>query len=145
MNISLQDIESAIRRNFLLAPEGESLLETEPDTDRHGEGNQSARLVFVGCAIERGFGAKEVCDYLNITGKDFYGKSVRYREMLRAGREKAARLRREGVVVRDMIDKHDGDRDMRICRKVMLVNNCLELLLHAKSLELRQSLPYYVD
>lgn len=144
MNITLHDIEDAIRRNFVLDPGATNLLETAPETERHGEGNQSAILVFVGCAMQRGFGAKEVCDYLSITGKDFYGKSVRYREMLQAGSTKAAKLRKEGMATRDMIDKHDSDRDLRLYRKTMLVNNCLNLLLQAKTLELRQSLPYYV-
>lgn len=142
MNVSLSDIESAIRRNFVLDSNPRLFLETQSTADRHDDG--IARMVFVGCALSRGYTREQICHFLNMSDKEFIGKSMRFKDMLRAGIEKREKIKIMKIPMHEVIDKHDTDRNLHLVRKVMLVNNCLNLMLQAKSLEFRRSLPNYV-
>src|SRR6185295_16876060 len=133
MNITLEDIEAAVRANFVLKREG-AKLETVYDWESNS--NQTARLVFVGIAIERGFHMDEICTFLEMNFKDFLSKCQRYRDYLHTGQAKIDEMRMMKMPLHRVLDKAGADAlDMRVCRKSILVNNYLRLKLQAKTLE----------
>lgn len=144
MTLSLNDIESAIRRNFVLDESGGKLLESNADWEANS--TQTARVIFVGIALEQGYHVDDVCAYLGISGKRCLRNAVRYRELIKAGKYKLAELKRGGMPLHLVLDKTEmaDSLDIRIYRKSILVNNCLGLMLKAKLFEFRQTLPYYV-
>jgi hypothetical protein len=143
MNVTLKDIENAVRRNFVLKPEGE-MLETVYDWESNS--SQTARLVFVGIAVERGYHMDEVCAFLEMSNYDFHSKTTRFRDYIISGRMKIADMKRKALPLHRVLDKPGADAlDMRVYRKAILVNNYLQLMLQTKVFELRRSLPNYVD
>lgn len=143
MNVSLHDIEDAVRRNFVLKIGGTKL---ESVYDWESNSSQTARIVFVGVALDRGFRSDEICDYLDMNFKDFLSKSQRYKIYLQSGEEKVMEMRSMHLPLHRTLDKEGADAlDMRVYRKTVLINNCLNLILQAKAFELLRTLPNYVD
>jgi hypothetical protein len=143
MNITLTDIEKAVRRNFVLKHDG-AKLETVYDWESNSR--ETARLVFVGIAIERGFHMDDICAFLDMNFKDFLSKCQRYKDYLHSGHEKVEEMKRMNVPLHRVLDKIGADAlDMRVWRKTILVNNYLRLVLQSKTLELLETLPNYVN
>lgn len=144
MNLTLQDIEIAIRRNFILKQDATMLLQTESDWEAYSD--QTARVVFVGVAADRGFSMDEVCEYLDISVKQYLNKVGKYKDWLRVGKGKVEVLKRKGKPLHLLLDKGSmaDSLDLRIYRKTMLVNNCLATILQQKSIEFRKTLPNYI-
>lgn len=143
MNISLNDIEAGIRCNFVMNDTPKKKLETNYDWESNSY--QTARLVFVGIAIERGFTMEEICSYLNMTYPDYLYKIGRFRSMLRNGKERMEAFKRKKRPLHLLFDRAGADElDLRVCRKVALINNYLTLRLQSKALEFRETLPNYV-
>jgi len=143
MNVTLQDIEHAIRLNFVLDRTGLEFLQTARDADKHDTG--TARMVFIACAKERGYTMQDICTYAGIEDTEYNRKTLRYKEMMIAARRKVEDYKRDGARLHLVFDKHDADRDLHLLRKMRLVRNCLNLKLHAKTLEFRKSLPNYAE
>lgn len=143
MNITLDDIESGIRSNFVLKEAPKKRLET--DFNWESNSNQTARIVFVGIASERGYTMDEICRFLDIGFEDYMWKLGRFKSMLRNGHQRMESFKRKGVPLHMMLDKAGADElDLRVCRKVLLINNYLTLRLQLKALEFRKALPNYV-
>ena len=93
-----------------------------------GSGTQSvsiARLVFMGAALENGFGCMAICAHLDMTLFEYHSKLVKYQESLKAGRLKMEQLR-QGYINYDKALVGDGD--LRLYRKVILVKNYINSL-----------------
>jgi len=143
MNVTLQEIERAVRVNFVIDSMSKEFLQTAWDVDKHDTG--TARMVFIACAKERGYTMQAICSYAGIEDAEYNRKMLRYRGMMQDARRKTEEYRRDGVRLHLVYDKHDADRDLHLLRKIRLVRNCLDLMLHAKTLEFRRSLPDYVE
>lgn len=69
--MSLEDIEQALRPNFIWIKHNDKRLQTDPLIT----GNQSAgQIVFIGVALKNGFKRKEIIDYLAIETIDEYNR-----------------------------------------------------------------------
>jgi len=143
MNITLDDIEAGIRVNFVLKDDGAKRLETVYDWESNSY--QTARLVFVGIASERGYAMQDICHYLDMSYKDYLYKLGRYKSMLRNGTGRMEAFKKKNKPLHLLFDKAGADAlDLRVCRKVVLINNFLALRLQRKALEFRETLPNYV-
>jgi|HubBroStandDraft_2_1064218.scaffolds.fasta_scaffold00002_13 hypothetical protein len=130
MRISLNDIEKAIRANFILSKEGNRLLEADYYYEWHALG--AARIVFVGAAIAAGYGQQDICLYIDMSLSEYNGKLRKFREHYKRGSSKAAEIK---AARRQIAELDAKDIDLRIYRKYVLVNNYLQHL-QRKRLEL---------
>ncbi len=126
MNISLLDIERAIRANFILSKDGKKYLETDWYHEYHSSG--AARMVFVGVALGFGFRMEEICDHLEMTLTEFNGKQRKFRELYDAGNSKTALLKKQDKNTGSYEQETAFSLELRIYRKTILVRNYLASL-----------------
>jgi hypothetical protein len=125
MSITLDDIEKAIRSNFVINKEGKKILETVYDWESNSL--YTARIVFVGIALQHGFSMEPICQHLDMTYKEYTGKVKKYKQLLRLGEQKYFRIQHQGL----KYDKDITDNlDLRVYRKQILINNYLNNLQH---------------
>lgn len=126
MIITLHHIADAIKKNFVMAKIPTVILEV--DFAANHQNISVGRMVFLGAAITRGFSSDAICRYLDMSGKEFEGKLMRYKSMMLAAREKEKNLKKSGMHVNKIIEKDNNDKDLRLLWKARLVDNCLNLI-----------------
>lgn len=128
MTPTLPDIDTTIRSNFVLRKMPNKPFQTDREWESRSQ--NTARLVFVGIADQYGFSMQQICDHLQMTGKDYLGHLSRFKDLMVTGKRKyeqvsTGELRYEKDIVEIM--------DLRVYRKVVLIKNHLQLLCHTKS------------
>jgi hypothetical protein len=122
MRPTLNDIEKAVRSNFVMNPDSSKFLETDDRIER--DNKSAARIVFVGVACEYGLRYKEVCAHSDMTITEYNALLRRFRIHLAQGREKDIHRDKE----KHYNQAESIDSDLRIYRKYILVRNCIEIL-----------------
>jgi len=119
MRPTLNDIERAIRANFIINPEGGKFLEADIVYERDMKG--AARIVFVGVAAGLQFRNQEICTYIDMSPFEFTSKLKQFKELYERGE---SMMRKEGMKCYD----DAVDKNIRIYRKTNLVRNYLNSL-----------------
>jgi len=119
MKASLQDIEQAVRANFVINPDGK-FLETGIDyLDRRLK--SGARMIFIGVAIGCGHRVSDILRYVQMDLREFNNLLAKYHSYNDMGKEKYDRRKKEGKRIYDQAAALDVD--LRIYRKCILINN----------------------
>lgn len=122
MNITLVNIERAIRANFILAKDGNKFLETDWYHEWHSK--SAARTVYIGVALLHGHKQEHICEHIDMTVHEYNARLAEFRERYSKGQRKEKERNKEEKYGQD-----DAlDLDLRIYRKYKLVTNYLQLL-----------------
>src|ERR1051326_2645279 len=105
MKASLQDIEKAVRSNFLVVSGGKVL---EMGGGREEERMKSgARMVFLGIAMACGHSVEDVLSFLDMDIREFNTLFARYHELNDSGQEKYLRRKASGMKHYDTASAYD--------------------------------------
>lgn len=119
MKASLQDIERAVRANFVIVPGGKFL---ETGRDRLDLRLKSgARMVFIGIAMNSGHRIEDILAYVKMDLREFNNLFSKYHAYNDSGKKKYLNRTLAGKKAYDQAAALDVD--LRIYRKTILINN----------------------
>lgn len=120
LQITMIRIEEAIRANCIIDTYAEKKLTLVKYAGTKNKG--IGRILFMYFAVEAGYGKEDICDYLEMSEDELYGKASRIDHLFAEGKEKFEQVRHPGTSYNFA---NADDSALFFYRKIRLIENYL--------------------